>query len=139
MPQTKASDSESVVKTTSDDKSIGEGAKEESKGYGLNPVLSSSTNLSTVKEKSFGIRRSELIMAQLKYWWVKALFFFTIFICSYISVLENAIVRVFDGYATESYKKHSLMSTIAILRGVVAAASLPFYARLSDNLSLIHI
>uniref|UniRef100_A0A0L0NSE2 Major facilitator superfamily (MFS) profile domain-containing protein n=1 Tax=Candidozyma auris TaxID=498019 RepID=A0A0L0NSE2_CANAR len=133
MPQTKASDSESVVKTTSDDKSIGEGAKEESKGYGLNPVLSSSTNLSTVKEKSFGIRRSELIMAQLKYWWVKALFFFTIFICSYISVLENAIVRVFDGYATESYKKHSLMSTIAILRGVVAAASLPFYARLSDN------
>ncbi|KAF3987971.1 hypothetical protein FT663_03500 [Candidozyma haemuli var. vulneris] len=96
-------------------------------------VASSATDTSTVKTKSFGIRKSELVMAQLQSWWLKGAFFFTIFICSYISLLENSIVRVFDGYATNDYKQHSLMSTIGVIRSVVAASSLPFYARLSDN------
>lgn len=94
---------------------------------------STATDTSTYKSKSFGIRKSELIMAQITSWWIRGPFFFTIFICSYISLLENSIVRVFDGYATDSYKQHSLMSTINIIRSVVAASSLPFYARLSDT------
>lgn len=96
-------------------------------------MASTATDTSFVKSKLFGIRKSEIILAQITSWWIRGAFFFTIFICSYISLLENSIVRVFDGYATDSYKQHSLMSTINIIRSVVAAASLPFYARLSDN------
>lgn len=88
---------------------------------------------SGVEQKSFGLRRSELIMAELSSWWLKGGFFFTIFICMYIALMESSALRVFTSYATDSYKQHSLMSTISVIRGVVAAASLPFYARMSDT------
>lgn len=96
-------------------------------------VASSGTDTSSIVAKSFGIRKSELIMAQMTNWWMKGFFFFTIFIGMYIMMMENDAVRTFLSYATNSYKQHSLMSTIGIIRSVVAAASLPFFARLSDN------
>lgn len=96
-------------------------------------VKSSKDAASTVRPKSFGIRKSEVIMAQMTNWWAKGCFYFTIFLCMYIAMLENSALRVFTGYATDSYRQHSLMSTISVIRDVVGAASLPFFARLSDN------
>lgn len=94
---------------------------------------STHSDQSSLAEKSFGVRRSELVMAQLNTWWLKGFFFLTIFIGMYIALMESNAIRVFTGYATDSYAQHSLMSTIGIIRGVVAAASLPFYARMSDT------
>lgn len=84
------------------------------------------------QHKSLGIQRAEILMKQYSNRWLKGIFFFSIFICMYISTLESQVTRVFMGYATDSYKKHSLLSTIGVIRGVVVAASLPAYARLSD-------
>lgn len=100
---------------------------------------SATTASSEVVTKSFGIRKSELIFAQIEHGWQKAFLFFTIFICMYISLMESSAVRQFTSYATNSYKQHSLMSTIGVIRSVVAAASLPFYARMSDTFGRIEM
>ncbi|GBL50778.1 hypothetical_protein [Candidozyma auris] len=88
---------------------------------------------SEVVIKSFGIRRVELIMAQMTRPWHKVLFCFFIFFGMFIISVDNSAVAVFVGYATNSYKQHSLMSTIGVIRGVAAGASMPFYARAADN------
>lgn len=90
-------------------------------------------------QKSFGIRRSELIIGELRSWWVRGSFFFCIFIAMYIALIEQVALRVFSGYATDSYRQHSLMSTISTVQSVVAAGSLPFYARLSDNFGRLEL
>ncbi|KAF3986948.1 hypothetical protein FT663_04111 [Candidozyma haemuli var. vulneris] len=95
-------------------------------------VSSSSTDDSKVLGKSFGIRKQELMMEHLNTIPLRTLHFFGIFAGMLVSVLENNVTRVFMGYATSEYKQHSLMSTIQLIQGVVAAASLPAYARLSD-------
>lgn len=86
-----------------------------------------------VTGKSFGVRRSELVMEQLDSWWLKGLFFFFIFVSVYVGLMESTALGVFTGYATNSYNQHSLMSTIGVIVSVMTAASLPFYARLSDT------
>lgn len=85
-----------------------------------------------ILEKSFGIRREELLTLQLSSKVLKGVYIFTIFLGMFVSVVETRCVNVFLGYATNSYKQHSLMSTITIVRGVIVAASLPAFARLSD-------
>lgn len=94
---------------------------------------------SVIESKSFGIRKAEVIMAQMPNWWAKGFLYFTIFLCMYIAMLEGSAIRVFTGYATDSYRRHSLMSTIGVIRDVVGAASLPFWARLSDNFGRIEL
>ncbi|RSL92348.1 hypothetical protein CEP52_013865 [Fusarium oligoseptatum] len=45
----------------------------------------------------------------------------------------DALVRsTYQGYATSSYSQHSLLSTINVIRGVIAAAVQPLVAKLSD-------
>lgn len=92
-----------------------------------------------VVTKSFGIRRSELIIGELHSWWLKGSFYFCIFLAQYIALIEGAAVGVFRSYATDSYKQHSLMSTLRVIQSVVAAGSLPFYARLSDNFGRLEL
>lgn len=104
-----------------------------SKSNDTSSTNSVDTDTSSVVAKSFGIRKSELIMAQMTSYWLKGFFFFTIFLGMYIMMMENDVVRTFSGYATESYRQHSLMATVGVIRSVVSAASLPFFARLSDN------
>lgn len=88
--------------------------------------------LVVAKPKSFGIRKSEILTAQYENRWLKGIFFFSIFICMYVATLEAQVIQVFMGYATSSYRQHSLLSTISVIRLVVATASLPAFARLSD-------
>lgn len=83
-------------------------------------------------QKSFGVRKAELIVKQCDTKWLKAIYFFSIFIAMYVNTMEGQVTGVFVGYATNSYKKHSLMSTMGIVKRVIAAAALPCYARLSD-------
>lgn len=85
-----------------------------------------------VTAKSFGIRREEILTMQISSGLQLCIYFFTIFIGMFISIIESSCVNVFLSYATNSYKQHSLMSTITVVRSVIAAAALPFYARLSD-------
>lgn len=93
---------------------------------------SDSSNNSSLIEKSFGVRKSEVLVKQLDSYSLKALYFFAIFVAMFVNTVEGEVTGVFVGYATDSYKKHSLMSTIGIIKRVIAAASLPAYARLSD-------
>ncbi|PVH17112.1 uncharacterized protein CXQ87_004673 [Candidozyma duobushaemuli] len=97
-----------------------------------NTASSADSDDSKVLTKSFGIRKQELMMEQLDNYFLKGFYFFSIFVGMYVSIVESDVSRVFIGYATSDYKKHSLMSTISLIRQVVAASSLPAYARLSD-------
>ncbi|KAF3985214.1 hypothetical protein FT662_05289 [Candidozyma haemuli var. vulneris] len=94
---------------------------------------SASDVASTVAIKSFGIRQTEMVIEQVNGVWLKAIFYFTIFVAFYVKSVGSTVMNVFVGYATESYKQHSLMSTVGVIRGVAATASLPFFARLADT------
>lgn len=83
-------------------------------------------------EKSFGIRREEILTMQLESNLVRVVYFFTILVGMFVTIIENKCTSVFIGYATDSYAKHSLLSTITVVRGVIAAAALPAFARVSD-------
>lgn len=83
--------------------------------------------------KSFGVRKSEIIVEQVNTVKRKIIFFFSVFLCFYIINVEGDVLSVFVGYATNDYKEHSLMSTVSVISGVVASGSLPFYARLADT------
>lgn len=93
---------------------------------------STSSDDSKIFEKSFGVRKQEIQSDCIDTWWLKTIHFFTVFIGMYISLMETAATNVFVGYATQSYKQHSLMATIGVIRAVVVASSLPAFARLSD-------
>lgn len=94
---------------------------------------------STEVIKSFGVRQTEMVVEQVNTVPLKAVFYFTIFLCLYIMNAGYAVMNVFVGYATDSYKQHSLMSTVGVIRGVVATASVPFYARLSDTYGRLNL
>lgn len=83
-------------------------------------------------EKSFGIRREEILTMQLQSVYLRGAYFFTILVGMFITIIENKCLSVLVGYATDSYEQHSLMSTITVVKSVIAAAALPAYARVSD-------
>ncbi|QRG39236.1 hypothetical protein FDK38_003664 [Candidozyma auris] len=88
---------------------------------------------STMAVKSFGVRQTEMEIEQVQGILFKVIFYFTVFICFYIKNVAGTVMNVFVSYATNSYKQHSLMSTVGVIRGVAATASLPFFARLADT------
>lgn len=83
--------------------------------------------------KSFGVRKAELMTAQYQGWKWVGLFYFAAFLCSYVYSLDGNVRYTFQTYATSSYSQHSLLTTVNVIRAVVAAASQPTYARLSDT------
>lgn len=82
--------------------------------------------------KSFGIRRSEILVEQFTHPAFRILFLFCVFICAYAYSLDGTVRYVYQPYATASYQEHSLFAAINVIRGVIAAAAQPTYARLSD-------
>lgn len=62
----------------------------------------------------------------------KIVLYFAIFLVAYAYRLDNVTRRVYQATATNSYKSHSLLSTITVVRSVIGAAGMPVYARLSD-------
>lgn len=95
-------------------------------------VSSTDTDDSRVFKKSFGVRKQEIQLDCVDNWWIRGIHFFTVFLGMYIALMESAATNVFVGYATESYRQHSLMQTVQVIRGVVTASCLPAFARLSD-------
>lgn len=83
-------------------------------------------------EKSFGIRREEILTRQISSKLLTGVYFFTIIIGMFVSIVETRCLSVFASYATDSYSQHSLLSTIGVVRAVIAAAALPMFAKLSD-------
>lgn len=82
--------------------------------------------------KSYGIRRSEILVEQFTHPAFRILFLFCVFICAYAYSLDGTVRYVYQPYATASYSQHSLLAAINVIRGVIAAAAQPTYARLSD-------
>lgn len=82
--------------------------------------------------KSFGVRKTELMTQQYQGSWLKACYYFFVFICAYVYALDGTLRYTFQVYATSSYSEHSLYTTVNVIRAVIAAASQPTYARLSD-------
>lgn len=82
--------------------------------------------------KSFGVRRTEVLVEQFTHPAFRVFFLFTIFLVAYAYSLDGTIRYVYQVQATNSYGQSSLLSTVNIIRGVIGAAAQPTYARLSD-------
>lgn len=88
---------------------------------------------------SFGIRRVEILNKQYELMYLRVLFFFCIFLVSYVYSLDGTLRWTLQGYATSSYSQHSLLATVGVIRSVVAAAAQPTYARLSDKFGRLEL
>uniref|UniRef100_A0A0L0NSF7 Major facilitator superfamily (MFS) profile domain-containing protein n=1 Tax=Candidozyma auris TaxID=498019 RepID=A0A0L0NSF7_CANAR len=94
---------------------------------------------SKVAFKSFGVRKAELVIAQMVSPYHKAIFYVTVFLGMLLLVFEQQCLGVFVGYATNSYKQHSLMSTITTIGQVAMGACAPFFARAADVFGRLEI
>lgn len=83
------------------------------------------------KDTSLGVKRIEIISSQYRLTG-KLVVFFAVFLVAYTYGLDGGIRYVFQAQATASYSTHSLLSTINVIRAVVAAAAQVVVARLSD-------
>lgn len=79
------------------------------------PQNQSAADSQPVALKSFGIRKAELEIAQITSSWHKLFYFFTLFLGMFILMADYLSSTVFVGYATNSYKQHSLMSQSPLL------------------------
>ncbi|KAF9895085.1 Siderophore transporter [Aspergillus nanangensis] len=78
-----------------------------------------------------GVKRIEVISAQLTL--VARIFlFFGVFLIAYVYGLDGMTRFTFQATATSYFEKHSLLSTINVLRSVIAAAAQPTMAKIAD-------
>lgn len=109
-------------------------------------------------EQSPGVQRVQII-AQHFTLPNRILFFFGIFLIAYVYGLDGTLRTTFQvhiyitklsgppapanglkkAYATESYSNHSLLATIGVLRGVVAAAAQPTAAKIADVFGRVEV
>lgn len=92
----------------------------------------SSEELVTGSTKSFGVRKNELLAEHFKTPVTCVLLYLCLFSSAFIFTLDTRIRKILTGYATNGFNNHSLLSTVSVIRSVMAAASLPFFARMSD-------
>lgn len=97
-----------------------------------NEVLPSPSVVPHSTAKSFGVRRAELMAEAMNTFWLRSIFYFSAFLCAYCYSLDVTLRYIFKTYATSSYSNHSLYTTVNVITSVMAAASQPTYARLSD-------
>ncbi|SCW03852.1 LAFE_0H00452g1_1 [Lachancea fermentati] len=82
--------------------------------------------------KSIVIRKAELMGKQYDTWYLKALFLFTAFICSFAYGLDSIIRDIYMTYAMNAYSTHSLLSTVDVISMLISAVGQLFFAGLSD-------
>ncbi|KAI5449401.1 ferrioxamine B transporter [Naganishia albida] len=87
---------------------------------------------------SAGVRRIEAINEQLtrRDRWIV---FLAVFLVSYAYGLDGTVRYTYQSYATNSYADHSLLSTINVLRSVIAAAAQPTAAKIADVFGRIEL
>ncbi|KAA8913811.1 hypothetical protein TRICI_003119 [Trichomonascus ciferrii] len=83
------------------------------------------------EEKGYGVRKIEVLSAYFTTG-PRLLFFFFMFLGAYCYDLDARIRNVYQTQATSSYQKHSLLTTVNVLRSVIGAAAQPTYAKLSN-------
>lgn len=88
---------------------------------------------------SLGVKKIEILTAQYEGFWYRSLFYFSAFLCAYAYSLDATLRYQLQSYATSSYSQHSLYATVNVIRSVVAAASQPTYARLSDRFGRLEL
>lgn len=82
-------------------------------------------------EGSPGVRRIEIIASHFRLV-DKVFLFLSIFLVAYVYGLDGTVRNTYQPHATESYKEHSLLPTINVLRAVIAAAAQPTAAKIAD-------
>ncbi|KAK2734663.1 Siderophore transporter [Myotisia sp. PD_48] len=82
-------------------------------------------------QKSPGVQRIEAITPYFTLW-DRIFLFFGIFLIAYAYGLDGTIRYTYQAHATASYQTHSLLATVNVLRGVIAAAAQPTAAKIAD-------
>lgn len=90
------------------------------------------------QEKLPGVVRMEAFNEQITFT-ERCLLFSSIFLVGYAFGLDLLVRSTYQGYATSSYAQHSLLSTINVIRGVIAAVVQPLVAKLSDLLGRLEL
>ncbi|KAJ3499683.1 hypothetical protein NLG97_g129 [Lecanicillium saksenae] len=58
--------------------------------------------------------------------------FFGVFLIAYAYGLDGTLRYTYETYATNSFRQHSLVSTVEVIRSVIAAAAQPTAAKIAD-------
>lgn len=82
--------------------------------------------------KSIVIRKAELMAKQYGAWYLRVLFLFSAFVCSFGYSLDSNIRSIYMSYAMSNYESHPLVSTVGVISEVISAVSQLFFAGLSD-------
>ncbi|KNG90885.1 siderochrome-iron transporter (Sit1) [Aspergillus nomiae NRRL 13137] len=81
--------------------------------------------------KNPGVKRIAAISSQLGVV-ARVFLFFGIFLVAYVYGLDGQLRVTYQPLATSAYAKHSLLTTINVLRSVIAAAAQPTAAKIAD-------
>lgn len=78
-----------------------------------------------------GVTRIEAVKKRMhgSYFW---LFAISIFLTSFILALDATTTYSYQPYATSSFNRHSMVSTLTIANSVIGAVCQPFIAKISD-------
>lgn len=102
-----------------------------------NPNLDEKT-AKVIYEKSPGILRIEAITSMFTRWHL-AWLFFAIFLVSYCYGLDGTLRYTYQVFALAEWAASAQISTITVVRSIVAAAAQPAFARISDYFGRISI
>lgn len=75
-----------------------------------------------VGQKSPGVARIEALSAHISFW-DRVAIFFGVFLIAYVYGLDGTLRYTYQPTATSNFGNHSLLSTINVVRAVVAAAA----------------
>ncbi|KAL2847330.1 major facilitator superfamily domain-containing protein [Aspergillus pseudodeflectus] len=100
------------------------------------PVNDDASTNST--EMSPGVKRIELINQQFGLW-ARVAMFSGIWLIAYVYGLDGTVRYTYQPRATASYSTHSLLSTIGVLRAVIAAAAQPTAAKIADMFGRVEL
>ncbi|CEN61142.1 hypothetical protein ASPCAL07806 [Aspergillus calidoustus] len=89
-------------------------------------------------EMSPGVKRIELINQQFGLW-ARVAMFSGIWLIAYVYGLDGTVRYTYQPRATASYSTHSLLSTIGVLRAVIAAAAQPTAAKIADMFGRVEL
>ncbi|KAK2847629.1 ferrioxamine B transporter [Arthroderma sp. PD_2] len=103
------------------------------KEYATEPQVAAGDNgtPTILGKKSPGVQRVEVISAHMTLV-DRIILFVGIFLLSYAYGLDGTLRFTYQTYATASYKTHSLLATVNVLRAVIAAAAQPTAAKMAD-------
>ncbi|UNI15561.1 ferrioxamine B transporter [Purpureocillium takamizusanense] len=87
--------------------------------------------VSPIRSRAPGVARMEIISSRLTTL-ERAWLFFSIFLVGYAYGLESQVRSTYQPYATSSFSLHSYLSTINVLRSVIAVAVQPTAAKIAD-------